>query len=249
MNQLKYVFYVILFALSACVSVPEGPTKNEKASDINVQLGIGYLQQNNLEIAKQKLTRALVQNPESAVAHNAYGILQERFKHYDLAEKHYKRATELEPENSQANNNYGAFLCRQKRQAESEAYFIKAVQQPLYKTPEYAYTNAAVCLMQINQNEKAKVYLEKALSTRSNFSTALINLADIDFQKKDYENSLLYLKRYNLVANPTARSLWLEAQNYLETNNTERAQQKIEILKQKFPKSKEYLAWKTISNE
>jgi len=236
--------------MSACTYVPVNdldPARKIKASNINVQLGIGYLQQNNLEVANQKLNRALIQNPNSATAHNAYGILQERLLQFDVAEKHYKKGAELDVTNSQANNNYGAFLCKRGRQAESEKYFLIALKQPLYKTPEFAYTNAGVCMEQIQQDVKAEKYFKKALAARSNFSTALINLAKLYFKQEKYKESLLYLKRYNLVKNSTSKSLWLEARNHLELGNINLANKKIEALKQTFPNSTEVKEWELIN--
>lgn len=249
MNKLvKYLLVALSTTLVSCATVTEKKAFDEtKASDINVQLGIGYLQQNNLEVANQKLNRALSQNPNSAVAHNALGILQERLKKIDEAEFYYKKATELDPKNSQASNNYGAFLCRQNRQKESELYFLQAVKQPLYRTPEFAYTNAAVCLMQIEEYDRAQEHLVKALAARSNFANALINMADIHVRKQSYDDALVYLSRFNLVKNPTSRSLWLEAKSYLALNKIDFAEAKIEVLTSKFPDSKEFNEWKSMN--
>ncbi|MBL7002665.1 MAG: type IV pilus biogenesis/stability protein PilW [Gammaproteobacteria bacterium] len=237
----------LLVAGCASVAVDPGNSKNLKASNINVQLGIGYMQQNNLEVANQKLNRALVQNPESAVAHNAFGLLQERLLEFKKAEKYYKKATELDPKNSQANNNYGTFLCRRGRQKESEFYFLQALKQPLYKTPEFALTNAAVCQIQIKEYDKATKYLHKALAVRSNFGSALVNMAEIlSIQNKPTE-SLQYLRRYHLVKNATSKSLWLEIKNYLALDNREIANKKLEQLEKDFPDSKEFKEWKSIN--
>ena len=72
--------------LQACVTDDPSQNKSDKASKINVQLGIGYLQQNNLDLASEKLTKALRQDPDSAAAHNAYAILQDRVLQLDKAE-------------------------------------------------------------------------------------------------------------------------------------------------------------------
>ncbi len=241
---------MIVLLGAACTYVPVDnldPRQKAKASDINVQLGIGYLQQNNLEVASQKLTRALTQNPESATAHNAFAILKERLLQFELAEKHYKMGAELDVTNAQANNNYGAFLCKRGRQAESEKYFLIAVEQPLYKTPEFAYTNAGVCMMQINETKKAEGYFKKALAARSNFSLALINLAELKFGQKNYDESLLYLKRFNLIKNSTSKSLWLEARNHMELGDMTTVNLKIESLLAKYPNSKESKEWEAIN--
>ncbi len=111
--------------LQACVAVQAGQTQDEKASAVNVQLGIGYMQQNKLDLASEKLTKALRQDPKSAPVHNAYAILQERLKQMDLAEYHYKEATRLDPKDSQAANNYGAFLCRTGAKSSLKSTFCK----------------------------------------------------------------------------------------------------------------------------
>ncbi len=230
--------------LQACVAVDPGQTQDEKASAVNVQLGIGYLQQNKLELASEKLTKALRQNPESATAHNAYAILQERLKQYDLAEYHYEKATKLDKGNSQAANNYGAYLCRHGRELESEKYFLQALDNPLYSTPEYAYTNAAVCLIKVDQTKPAKEYLRKALTEKSNFGPALITMARLLFDEEDYENTKIYLDRYHLVSRPTASSLWLEirtAQSIDINANIDELGQRLET---DFPDSVEYKLWK-----
>jgi type IV pilus assembly protein PilF len=243
----KLVALVLLLGLlQACVAVDPQQTQNEKASAVNVQLGIGYLQQNKLELASEKLSKAIKQNPDSASAHNAYAILQDRLKQYDLAEYHYKKATELDPKDSQAANNYGAFLCRNGRELEAEKYFIQATKNPLYKTPEYAYTNAAICLLKIDRVEPAREYLRKALASKSDFATALLAMADILFAEGDYEGAKLYIDRYHLVARATAKSLWLAIRNSLELDSSADVSEYAKRLQQEFPDSEEYQAWRKI---
>ena len=240
------VLLLLLGMLQACVAVNPQQTQNEKASAVNVQLGIGYLQQNKLELASEKLEKAVRQNPDSASAHNAYAILQDRLKQYDKAEYHYKRATELDPKDSQAANNYGAFLCRNGRELEAEEYFLQATKNPLYKTPEYAYTNAAICLLKINRVEPAREYLRKALASKSDFASALIAMADILFDEGDYEGAKLYIDRYHLVARPSAKSLWLAIRNTLQLDSRADVSEYAERLRKEFPDSEEYKAWRQI---
>ena len=230
--------------LQACVAVDPAQSKNEKASAVNVQLGIGYLQQNKLELADEKLAKAVRQNPESPSAHNAYAILQERLKQTEVAEYHYKKATELDPKDSQAANNYGTFLCRNGRELESERYFLKALDNPLYNTPEFAYTNAAVCLLKVQQVKPAKEYLRKALTQKSDFAPALLAMGGLYFNEMDYENSQIYLDRYHLVARPTPRSLWLSIRTALSIDPNSDVSELVQRLGSDFPDSREYQLWK-----
>lgn len=238
-----FFIFMISVVLSACVTDGGRTPDNKKASAINVQLGIGYLQQNNLELASQKLNKALKQDPDSAAAHNAFGILQERLLQNDKAEYHYKRATEIDPENSEASNNFGAFLCRNKREADSEKYFLKALENPLYRTPEFAYTNAAICLLRIEQRGRARDYLQKALVARSNFPTALIALARLEFEEDNFSESKLYIDRFHRVAEPTANSLWLAIRTELQMDSNRDVEELSQKLKTNFPDSEEYKSW------
>ena len=233
----------LLLLLQGCVTDDPAQSKNVKASAINVQLGIGYLEQNDLNLANEKLLKALRQDPDSAPAHNAYAILQDRLQQLDVAEYHYKEAVKLDPKDSQAANNYGAFLCRNGRARESEEYFLQALKNPLYKTPEYAYTNAALCLKKINQIVTAREYLLKALAVKSDFPVALFVLSEIYFEEGDFAKARFYLGRYHLVANPTAKSLWLLIRTDLELDNASNVDELVLRLQTDFPESKEYQFW------
>lgn len=240
----KIVLLLLAVLLPACVAVDPGQTQNEKASAVNVQLGIGYLQQNKLQLADEKLDKAIRQDPESASAHNAYAILQERLKQTDKAEYHYRRATELDPKDSQAANNYGTFLCRNGRELESEKYFMKALDNPLYSTPEYAYTNAAVCLLKVRQTEPAREYLRKALTERSDFGPALLAMGGLYFDEMDYANAQIYLDRFHRAAQPTPRSLWLAIRTSLSVDPDTDVSELVQRLGTDFPDSREYQLWK-----
>ena len=242
---------LILFGLLQACYVPVGPdqTQNEKASAVNVQLGIGYLQQNDFELANDKLSKALRQDSDSAPAHNAFAILQDRLLQTEKAEYHYKKATTLDPENSQVANNYGAFLCRHGRELESEKYFMQALKNPLYSTPEFAYTNAALCLLQVGEareTEKAKEYLGKAIAAKSDFGPALLSMAQLLFDQGEYVAAKFYLDRFHLVAKPTARSLWLAVRNTLQIDGQGDVTELAQRLGNEFPDSEEYKAWQAI---
>ena len=249
MRTSKIVILISVIALlQACVAAKPEKTQNEKASAVNVQLGIGYLQQNKLELANEKLDKALRQDPQSASAHNAYAILQDRLLQTEKAEYHYRQATTLDPQDSQAANNYGAFLCRNGREVEAEKYFLRAVENPLYKTPEFAYTNAAICLLEVDQREKAKDYLRRAIAARSDFRQALYAMGDVLFEEGDHANARIYIDRYNLTGKPTAASLWLAIRNELElggrgSGTVDRLGRE---LREQFADSEEFRAWQRI---
>ncbi len=238
----------LFLVMQACVTVDPQPDQNEKASSVNVELGIGYMQQNNLELANEKLLKAMRQNPESVRAHYIYAMLQDRLLQTEAAEEYYKLALEIEPGNSEANNNYGAFLCRNNRELESEQYFMRAVDNPLYKTPEFAYTNAAVCLLKVGERERAKLYLRKALAARSDFAAALLPLSEMLYDEGDHANARFFLRRLHQVSRPSARSLWLAIRNEIELGGagSGEVQRLGAELQRNFADSREFREWQKI---
>lgn len=246
-NKHRFILAALVLVISSCASVPVGQEdRNRRASAVNVELGIGYLQQNNLEAANEKLYKALNQDPDSAKAHMAYAILQQRLLQDDKAEIHYREATELDPSDSQAANAYGAFLCQRNREEESIRYFLRALKNPLYRTPEFAYTNAARCLIKIDRVDEAREYLMKALSVRSDFMDALYTMADLNFKKGDYADAKKYIDEYHMVARPSAATLWFSLENELELGNRDTVAEIGEQLAREFPESAEYQRWLSI---
>ena len=246
--QTKSLIMLLLLSglLQACVAVDPSKGRNEEASDVNTEMGLGYLQQNNYELASEKLLKALRQNPESVKANYVYAVLQDKLDQKELAELHYQKATELDPKNSEAANNFGAFLCRNGRQVESEKYFNQALENPLYKTPEYAYTNAAICMLQIDELQRGKEYLRKAIAAKSDFGPALVAMGEVLYKEGDYTNAKIYLDRYHLTSRASARSLWLAIRNTLELDDQGDIEELAQRLESDFPDSQEYVEWKQI---
>lgn len=248
MNNINFLILfglLVMTQLASCVTVTEGGTDLEKASKINVQLGIGYYNRGNLELANQKLLKAIRQDPESSQAYHAFAVLQNRFLDPVKAEFYFKKSIQLDPKNSEALNNYGAFLCAENRISEAEKMFLQAVNNQSYRSPEIAYTSAAVCLLKegVNNTGKAKSYLKRALAIGNNYRPALINMAEIYFSEKNYELTGLYLDRYNITGQNTARSLWLEIQNELAQDKTSKIPLLSDLLETKFPDSEEFKKW------
>ena len=60
---------VLLAALAGCSSgAPKRPDKLDDAAVYNTQLGINYMHQNELAVAKDKLDRAVKQDPSYALS-------------------------------------------------------------------------------------------------------------------------------------------------------------------------------------
>ena len=169
----------LLFA--ACVTA-EHPSKARDAAAYNVQLGIAYLHQGDIALAKDKLDRALAEDPGSADVHSARAMLFERMHNPATADAEFRTSLRLAPHDPQVVNNYAVYLCQNGRTEEGVRRFEEAAHNALYRTPEAAYTNAGVCLRAAKRDEEARADFGRALRIRPNFAEAVYQLTELQFQ-------------------------------------------------------------------
>lgn len=187
----------VAVAVIACGSNPRRESGSETdAATYNVQLGVAYLQQGNLAIAKEKLERAHQQNPRDPDVHTALGLLYERLGNSQRADTHYHTALRLAPRNPEISNNYAVYLCRTGRVEEGVRRFLDAARNPLYSTPEAAYTNAGVCLRSTGRDGDAEKQFLRALDVRPNFAEAAYQLTQLEFQRGRFNDARVRIERY-----------------------------------------------------
>ncbi len=180
---------VAALALAACSSTSNNAKKKGDASNYNMQLGMAYLNQGDLGLAKEKLDRALAENPGDPNVHSAMAMLQDRLGHPEQADKEFKAALNLGPRSPEVLNNYAVYLCRTGRTDEGVRSFEEAAHNALYRTPEAAYTNAGVCLRGAKRDTQAALSFQRALQVRPNFAEAAYQLADLDFQRGEVQEA------------------------------------------------------------
>jgi len=161
-------------------------TQREGAAQANLQLGMGYLQQGNLALAKTKLERANTENPHSAEIHAALGLLDERLGKDKEADQEYRRALSLAPEDPSMLNNYAVYLCSHGRAAEGVHNFESAATNPLYRSPWAAYTNAGVCQRQAHHENEAAELFARALRSNPAYAEAVFQASDLDLAQQKY---------------------------------------------------------------
>jgi type IV pilus assembly protein PilF len=193
----------------ACSSAEKRAKKKGDASNYNMQLGMAYLNQGDLGLAKEKLDRAVVENPGDPNVHSAMAMLQDRLGHPDQADKEFKAALNLGPRNPDVLNNYAVYLCRNGRVDEGVKSFEEAAHNALYRTPEAAYTNAGVCLRGAKRDTQAAMSFQRALQAKPNFSEAAYQLADLDFQRGEVQEARETVDRYISSYDATADLLLL----------------------------------------
>jgi type IV pilus assembly protein PilF len=209
------------------------------AGRINVRLGLEYMRQGQLAIAREKIERALQQNPRDVGVQVGAGMLYEQMQDPRKAERHYRQALRLESDNPEAQNSFGAFLCRSGEAKRGEELFLAAARNPLYRTPEVAYTNAGVCARGAGRLEKSEEYLRLALAQRSVYTEALLQLAGVSFERGNLLQARAFLQRYLTVASSAADVLMLGYQVETALADSAAADEYAMRLRTKFPDSPE----------
>ena len=187
---------VVTLAVAACSTTSERAKKRNDASNYNMQLGVAYLNQGELQLAKEKLERAVAENPEDPSVHSAMAMLQDRLGHPEKADKEFKEALNLGPRSPDVLNNYAVYLCRTGRVDEGVKSFEEAAHNALYRTPEAAYTNAGVCLRGAKRDTQAAMSFQRALQVRPNFAEAAYQLADLDFERGEVQEARETVDRF-----------------------------------------------------
>ena len=233
--SLYIIFILTLTSLSAC----SNGVKKVEASNYNADLGIRYLQKGRLKLANEKLLKAIEQNPNSAKSNHYFALLQEKLGDTTKANQYFSKAINLAPKDSELRNNYGSFLCETNRSQAAVEQFLIAVKDPLYSTPEFAYTNAGICLRKANNHELAETYLRLALKKKSSFPSALLEMANLYSHRENYSKAQAFMLRYETVGRSTPKALQLCNTINMKMDDIPKASSCKSTLLRLFPESKE----------
>src|SRR5579871_577691 len=100
MKRLVPAALAILAAATAGADTRGRPDEDSlaRAARLNTQLAVAYLKQNDVRSAREKIERALSQNPRDASVQSAAGLVFDRLQETDKADSHYSTALRLAPD-------------------------------------------------------------------------------------------------------------------------------------------------------
>lgn len=257
MNRMAYLSFVsalllgLLLGLAGCGSGGQLRSASEPESTVvsgsnarnrarvHTELASLYLQQNNMAVALEEIRISLEADKRYAPAYNVRGLIQMYLRENEAAEESFQRGLELASNDPEINNNYGWFLCQTGREKESIAYFMLAIKNTLYQTPEKSYVNAGICAMRKKDVAAAEDYLQKALALSRNSPGAMLPLAQLNFQKGAYGESRRLVADLHRQTEPTAESLWLLTRVERKLGDRMGEAAASSQLRRKFPESRE----------
>ena len=201
----------IAVLLAAAPALPQSQATDpiHEAGRINARLAMEYLKRDQLQVAQEKIEKALAQNPKDVNVQLAAGLVYERLHENRTAEKHFRQALKVAPDSPEAQNALGSYFCRNKQQAKGEEMFLKAAINPLYRTPFVAYTNAGVCARSAGNLEQAERYLRQALTSQVDYPETYAQLAGVLHDRGNNLHARAFVERFLAIAPATPDMLLL----------------------------------------
>jgi type IV pilus assembly protein PilF len=242
---------LLLLALCACASQPEGPQADtgqivgevgdpRNRARIHVELAGVYYERSNFAIALEELRAAAAADVNYAPTYMMFGLVYTELREKGLAQSNLERALQLSPNDGDINQHYGWFLCQNGRESESIRYFLQAIRNPLYQTPWRSYSSAGVCSMRTKNIKDAEEFFARALKMEPDEPTALLQLGQIRYGQGNVDEARRLVSRYNKQMPPTAESLWLAVRVERRLGERVAEQSYANQLRRRFPGSPEY---------
>lgn len=222
-------------------------TKNlNRSAKYNVQLGLGYLEQGDVERAKDKFLKAIKQSPELPEAHYNLAHFYYLIDEQGLALQHFSQAVSYASSSTSgvlgtAHNNFGVFLCQTKKFHEAEQEFLQAINDEHYADTASAYENAGLCALKEKNKIKAKYYFAKAVKNNPLSQKALIELADLNIANKNYDEAAQYLDRYKQIVAEDKRYLLASLKIAQFKGDKQGANKITKVFLEKYPEEKSSL--------
>ena len=242
MNKHYWIAALLIGAIFAAGPAPAASTSADakaQAALINTQLGITYMRQGDLQAARDKIEKALGQNPHTALTQQAAGFLYDRLGDDKKAKAHFQQAVKLGKDDPDVINNAAVYFCRKGERKLGEKYFLQAAGSALYKTPEIAYTNAGQCARSDGRIEDAEQYFRTALKIKPDQADALLQLADMLQSAGRSAQAEPFLQRHLAVAPATSSALWLGYRIEHSLGNNDEAEEYARRIKMEFASSAE----------
>jgi type IV pilus assembly protein PilF len=233
--------------LSACVTTEVGenpsPVANQfEAAQLNLDLGVSYFRQGNMTASREKLERAIGQNPKLSGAYRILGLVYQELGDPAEAEKQYVKSVRLTGNNVDSLNDYAGFLCFEKREVDKALiYFDRALAVPLNDNRSMLYSNAARCVEQ-SDPERAENYLRAALAADRNNPQLMAQIAALAYKQQQYLQARVFLERALEVGEPDASILYLLSKTDSQLGNIANAGKYRKQLLEEYPLSEEAAA-------
>lgn len=211
-----------------------------------IELGLGYIGENNRDQARLNLLRALEIDSRSPAANNGMALLYQIERDSARAEEYFKKALAYDHDFTQARNNYAVFLVTQNRVGEAYEQFLLASGDVNYQLRPQVFLSLGAVAAKLGKRSEAKDAWERAIALDRGLPGPYLELASLYFDQGDFPEAKRFLDRHMQLAQPSARSLWLAVRLEDAFGNADGVASKGMALRKLFPYSREavdYQKW------
>ncbi len=163
----------LCLSLAFCASSQSKLQKSsEKDPQYQYNLGLFFLNQNNLDEALKYLQKSLALNPQYHLAWNAVGLIHSLQGNFEESIRAYQRCLDLAPTFTEARNNLATLFQETNQLDRAEAEYMKAAQDLNYERRENPNFNLARLYVLQDRLEEAFEYVQKAIQINPRFAMA-----------------------------------------------------------------------------
>ncbi|GEN28008.1 type IV pilus biogenesis/stability protein PilW [Halovibrio variabilis] len=177
------------------------------AADAYTQLGVAYLERDNLPRALNALDRALEIAPRHAEALQALALVYQRQGESELANDYFQQAVNADPDFTRARNNYAAFLYAQGQFNAACEQLETASEDAQYANRAQLFTNLGQCYLALDEFDKARARLQRAQSIDPRNPRGYLMLAELEYSQGNYPQAWAPLQTYLQLAEPNRAAL------------------------------------------
>jgi len=222
------LFTLLIFS---CASTPSAQDIGE--AEAHNKLGYSYLNNGQLNEAFVEFQKAIALNPENKEALYNLGYISYKFKEYPEAISYYERTLLVDPNYSEAVNNLGVIYTDMENWDEAIRYFKAALNNSLYPTPAWAYSNLGYAYYRKGNYIDAEKSLKEALIRNPVFPRAVYILGLVYIKTNDDKAAIAEFKKAIGTQPDYTDAHWELAKAYLRTGRKAKALKHFQVVAEK----------------
>lgn len=198
--------------LAGCATQQQGIGNGERETspaDAWTQLGVAYLERDNLQRAMSALDRALRIAPDDPEALQAMALAYQRQGEHELADESFQRALSADRHFTRARNNYAAFLYDRGRTREACEQLERASGDAQYSARAQLFANLGQCQRELGDLEAARQSLERSQNIDPRSPRSYFTLAELEHDAGNHERAQEQIDALIRLAGPSPEALRL----------------------------------------
>ncbi|NWN83520.1 MAG: type IV pilus biogenesis/stability protein PilW [Halomonas sp.] len=198
--------------LTGCATQSQGIAGGDNETsptDAYTQLGVAYLERDNLRRAMGALDRALEISPDDPEALQAMAMVYQRQGEASLADETFRRALKKDSDFTRARNNYAAFLYARGHVGEACAQLERASTDTQYLNRAQLFTNLGQCRRELGELQEARQSLRRAQAIDPRAPRSYFTLADLEYAENNLTQARTQIEAFMRLAGPRPEALRL----------------------------------------